>query len=105
MKKLIALSLVLLMVGTAWAIQQTANSDAGQRVHVVSAYDVTTIAADTAIGDWANRTIMAITPETDVNVYFGTDTTNDFEVLAGTLFAINPGYDVKLKTATVCLVF
>ena len=102
MKKLIIILIIMGAFGFAYAQdKQIAEKDADHKLYWVSAYDVVTIAADTAI----TKGIVAITPETDVNVYFGTDDTNDFLVTAGTLFAVNQNYDVKLKTNTVCLVY
>ncbi len=96
---LIVLGLVL--SGLAYAEKQRAQSDKSGTVRFLSAYDVITISADTAIA----KGILGISPETDVIVYFGTDTTNDFQLNAGDIFGVHQSYDVKLKTETVCLVF
>ena len=81
--------------------KQGAVSDASYQSWWVPAYGVATIAADTAI----SKNVHAIAPETDVQVYFNTDSVNAFTITAGTLFAVHPGQDVKLKTETVCLLF
>jgi len=103
MKRFIFISLILAVVfGTVYAQdRQIATSDADRKVYWVPPYDITTITANTAI----TKGILAITPETDVNVYFGTDTTNDFLLEAYCVFAIDQSKDVKLKTETVCLVY
>ena len=102
MKKLIIIAVILGIFSVGYALSiKTADHDANSVLHWMAAYDVTTITANTAI----TKGIVAITPETDVNVYFGTDTANDYLISAGTLFAVNQKYDVKLKTNTVCLVY
>ena len=105
MKKLVIIGLVLVLVSFAWANKQGSFSDADRKVHIVAAFDCVSIAADTAITTSGGRTIMAIAPAEDVNVYFGTDDTDKFPITAGQTFAINPNVDVKLDAEVKCLVF
>ena len=96
------LLLALLLGSMVWAAdKQRAQSDLSGQVRYMAAYDIITITANTAIA----KGILAIVPETDVNVYFGTDTANDYLIKADASFAIHQDRDVKLKTNTVCLVF
>lgn len=70
------------------------------RIHC--ARDIQTIAADTAID---SSSILAIAPETDVNVYFGTDASKTMPIKAYSVFGIYKGRDVKLASTTKCFIF
>ena len=87
------------------AAYQGSDLDEYNRLFWLSPYDITTLTADTEIDSFGGIEITAITPETDVEFYYGTDTTNDFLLEAGTTLTIKKGVVVKLKTNTVCLVY
>ena len=101
---LVILALLLATVVIA-ATPQSYHSDARGGVKFIPAFDCITISADTAITSSDGTQILAIAPAEDVNVYFGTDTTDKFPITAGQTFAINPNVDVKLDAEVKCLVF
>ena len=115
--KLVYTLLVFTLIITASyaADKQSAQSDASRKVHFVAPFDVAQITANTAIKDWnpateafndgTGKVIQAINCEDDINVYFGTDTTNKLTVPAGSTFPIHPSYDVKIDAACDCAVF
>lgn len=78
-----------------------ASSDQRGKVHWVAASGIETIAADTAI----EKGIVAICPESNVNIYFGTESGTTFPLLAGVVFAVSQQATVKLDAETKCLVW
>ena len=114
MKIVYAILVFTLIITASYAADKQAAQSSG-KVHYIAPFDVAQITADTAIKDWnpateafndgTGKVIQAINCEDDINVYYGTDTTNKLTVPAGSTFPIHPSYDVKIDAACDCAVF